>query len=191
MLIRFLWSFWYDQFHSQVTFALGSLLVLIPPSLYPEAPSRHHIYLSPINTSQYKHSLPPSPLPHLTSFALFHILLLPPLTVSSHPQSVSYLPSTFHPLCPNSLSQPYILFPSSWWPPPFPLFTYTLFLIFMEKKTVPTSILYYITSLGMIVLLACLNVDRQSPFLSHPEFPLPECLKPKYWFLLFHLIGTL
>lgn len=145
MLIRFLWSFWYDQFHSQVTFALGSLLVLIPPSLYPEAPSRHHIYLSPINTSQYKHSLPPSPLPHLTSFALFHILLLPPLTVSSHPQSVSYLPFTFHPLCPNSLSQPYILFPSSWWPPPFPLFTYTLFLIFTEKKN-QSPLLYSIIS---------------------------------------------
>lgn len=56
---------------------------------------------------------------------------------------------------------------------------------------VPTSILYYITLPGMILLLVGLNVDRQSPFLFHPEFPLPECLKLKYWFLLSHLIGTM
>lgn len=117
----------------------------------------------------------------------------PPSTHCLLSPSVCFL-SSFH--LPPSLPQqpfsalhiiPILMVASSF----SPLYLYSFPHLHGKKKPVPTSILYYITSLGMIVLLVCLNVDRQSPFLFHPEFPLPECLKPKYWFLLFHLIGTL
>lgn len=97
-------------------------------------------------------------------FCSFHILLLSPLTVSSHPQFVSYLPFTFHSLCPNNFSQPYILLPSLWWPPPFLLFTHTLFFIFMEKKNSPYfyTLLYHITWNDFA---PCLSQCRQTIFI--------------------------
>ena len=53
--------------------------------------------------------------------------------------------------------------------------------LFSMEKSLPTSRLHSITSFGIISLLLCLCINRFSP-----NFSLPEGIKLRHWFLLFH-----
>lgn len=146
---------------------------LIHTSCFPPAPS------TPVSTA------PSSPLP---TYA--HTLILPPHTLSAHPQSPSHphfrLPP---PLCPNtcpsltSYSQPHgIPFPS---PCILTLSSSSSYLSSVEQSHfIPRH--YHITSPGISLLLLCLKRDRYPPVLLHPEFSLLKCLKLGDWVLSFH-----